>query len=256
MFLTGHDPDYHAFAGSNTLGAQTIIQSAINYASGGTLNSILLITDLRNPNGDQSDPRSGMNAAGYTGMYDVADYGSGTAGVLDLNTVNFSNYSVIVVASDYGGWLRQDELNILNARRVDLGNYLGNGGGLVAFAEGGDRNTGGDPNIYPGTSTDRFGYLPAIVSSQALNQSEIGVTTTAFGNSIGITDTDVNGNASHNIFLNTQGLNIVDKDAAGDILTLAGEYSPKLSQTPEPSSMLLLAFGAVSAIGIRRRKLN
>jgi len=254
VFLTGHDPDYHASAGGNTAGAQHIIQDGINFADGGTFVRALLVTDLRNPGGDQSDSRLGMNAAGYTGLYDIADYGSGTLGVLDLHTVDFSLYSVVVIASDYGGWLRQDELDILNARRTDLGNYLFGGGGLVAFAEGGDRATGGDPSIYPGTSHDRYGYLPAIVSSAALNQSESGVTVTSFGASLGLTAGDVNGNASHNIFTNTAGLNVVDNDAAGDILSLAGDYTPSLSQTPEPSTISLLAIGLIAGIGRLRKK--
>jgi hypothetical protein len=75
--------------------------------------------------------------------------------VLNLNTVNFSNYSGIVVASDYGGWLRQDELNILDARSADIINYLNGGGGLFAMAEGGDRAAGA--GVYTGTTSGRLG---------------------------------------------------------------------------------------------------
>ena len=38
-------------------------------------------------------------------------------GVLDLRTVDFGSYDVVVAASDFGGWLRQSELDILNADR-------------------------------------------------------------------------------------------------------------------------------------------
>jgi hypothetical protein len=218
VFITGHDPDYHAFVGGNTAGAQHILQRAIDYVTFSKRNpKILLVTDLSNPGGDQSDSRLGLTAAGFT--YDVADYGSGTPGVLDLHTVNFSNYDAIVIASDYGGWLHQRELDILNARKVELINYVNLGGGLVALAESGNRNgVGTDPN---GTLTGRFGFLPSVVSEIGDNQSEVGFTTTAAGQALGLTDADVNGNASHNIFANDAGMDVIDRDASGEIVSLA-----------------------------------
>src|ERR1043166_9883141 len=77
VFITGHDPDYHALG---SVGARHIIQRAIAYVTVDIPNPrILLVTDLRNPGGDQVDSRLGMAAAGFT--FDVADYGSGTPGV-------------------------------------------------------------------------------------------------------------------------------------------------------------------------------
>jgi hypothetical protein len=220
VFVTGHDPDYHAVVGGNPTGAQHIIQQAINYVTFGNPSPrVLLVTDLRNPGGDESDSRLGLTAAGYT--YDVADYGSGTPGVLDLHTVNFSNYDVVVVASDYGGWLRQDELDILNARSSDLIAYVNGGGGLVAFAEGGDRATGGNPLIYPGTSSGRYGFLPFLTTATPLNQTEVGYTVTPAGAALGLTDGDINGNASHNIFTATGGMDVIDRDASGEDISLA-----------------------------------
>jgi RHS repeat-associated protein len=214
-FITGHDPDYHAHLGANAPGAQHIIQRAIAYVTYDKANPrILLVMDIRNPGGDQSDPRLGMNSAGFT-AFDVADYGSGTAGVLNLNTVTFTNYDVVVVASDYGGWLRQEELDVLNARSVDLMSFVNGGGGVVAFNESGNRGGG-----YPGTSHNRYGFLPFVVSEIGLHQDETGVTLMPLGVLMGLTNEDVRGNASHSVFRANGGMDVVDVDRNGNILSL------------------------------------
>lgn|GEM_PF-1510363 len=219
VFITGHDPDYHAIAGGNTLGAQHIIQRAVVYVTFDKPNpKILLVTDVRNPGGDQIDSRLGMTAAGFS--FDVADYGSGTSGVLDLHTVNFNNYDAIVVASDSGGWLRQDELDILNARATELIDYVNTGNrGIVGFNESGNRP--GGPGIYTGTTHNRYGFLPFLVSGVGFQQPEVGITLTAAGEAIGLTNTDVNGNAAHSVFTATGGMDIIDVDSSGQILSLA-----------------------------------
>lgn len=250
IFVTGHDPDFHAFVGSNTTGAQHIIQDALAYVTKKpsiNVGSILLVTDLKDPGAGYSDPRLGLTAAGYT--FTVADDGSAGGGVLNLNTVNFSNYNAIVIASDFGGWLRQSELNILDSRTNDLIKYINGGGGLVAFAE-----QGGGPGL---TTSGDFGYLPFLVTQQAKNQSEIGNTVTPFGATLGLTNGDVNGNASHNIFTNTGGMHVVDNDASGAILSLAFYGNISTSGTvPELGGsiglgMLLLGGGL---LGLRRRR--
>ena len=140
VFLTGHDPDFHAVeAGGNTTGARHMIQQAVSYVTGRKTNpTMLLVTDTRDPGGNHIDSRQGMRVSGFT-TFDVADDGTAGNGVLDLRTVDFGRYDVVVVASDFGGWLRQSELDILNARTADIQGYLQNGGGLVAFSEGGRR---------------------------------------------------------------------------------------------------------------------
>ena len=104
------------------------------------------------------------------------------------------------------------------------------------------------------TSTGEFGFLPFIVSSAALNQTEVGNTLTSFGASLGLLTSDINGNASHNIFTSTGGMNVVDYDAAGDILSLAvrAQVTP-VGVVPEPESALLLLSG-LAALAFGRRQ--
>ena len=118
-----------------------------------------MVTDLEDPGGGFSDPRLGMIDAGFT--FDIADHGSGAPGVLDLHAVAFGDYDAVVVASDFGGWLRQRELDILNARSVDLMNYINSGGGVIAFSE-----SGAGPLAL--TTHDRFGFLPFLVPGRRM----------------------------------------------------------------------------------------
>jgi hypothetical protein len=57
VFVTGHDPDFHAVQGSNALGAQHIIEDALTFTRNGNTNPILLIeSNLNNiALGDHSD---------------------------------------------------------------------------------------------------------------------------------------------------------------------------------------------------------
>jgi len=203
IFVTGHDPDFHAHLGGNAAGAQHIIQKSIDYVTFGAASpSVLLVTDL-DVGTCASDSRQGLDDSGFT--YDVADYGSGTPGVLDLNTVDLGDYDVVVIASDFGGCLKQSELDILNDRTNDLIDYVNAGGGVVAFSE---------------VLTGAFGYFP-FVSSTAASQGESGFHVTALGASMGLVDDDVNGNFSHSILTATGGLAAVDHDGAGNAISYA-----------------------------------
>ncbi|HLI57208.1 MAG TPA: hypothetical protein VKY26_09300, partial [Actinomycetota bacterium] len=182
VFLTGHDPDYHAVAGPDQAGAKDLIQKAVSYVTFAAAAPRMLLVTHRTgptPSADYADPALGMEAAGYS--FDIADDGTAGGSVLNLATVNFENYDVIVVASDHGGWLTQGELTILDARAAELVTFVNSGGGIVAFAESGD--LAGSAGL---TTGGQFGFLPYVVSSATLNEPEAGNTVTPFGASIGV----------------------------------------------------------------------
>ncbi|MBV1879563.1 MAG: hypothetical protein KUG79_18115 [Pseudomonadales bacterium] len=131
----------------------------------------------------------------------------------ELNSVNFADYTAIAIASNFGGLLTRAELDELINRKLDIEDFINDGGGLFASAE--CDNCGAD---LLGSNPDLFGYLPVDVTS-------IGVaapfTATAFGTSLGLTNADLN-SPTHNSFGLVGGLDVVDTDAAGNATTLAG----------------------------------
>jgi hypothetical protein len=70
---------------------------------------------------------------------------------------------------------------------------------------------------------------------------------------LGLTAADVNGNASHNVFTQTGGMNVVDKDPLGEDLSLAFRGTISTSGVPEPSSITLLLVGGVMFLGTAYR---
>jgi hypothetical protein len=152
------------------------------------------------------------------------------------------------VASDFGGILTSAELSILNARSADIISFLNAGGGLFAMAEsnGGNGLTGNTP---------KYGFLPFVVSSTQFNQAESGITVTPFGAGLGLSNADVNGNFSHNIFTSTGGMNVVDRDAAGNILSLAVRSQVSAGgAVPEPSTFLLFGTAGLGRCWAMRRR--
>ena len=210
LFVTGHDPDAHAVVGPQAP-AEHLTQVAIGYVTSGKSSPrILLVTDLRNPGGDQADSRIGLANSGFH-SFDVADYGSGTAGVLDLHTVPFPAYDAIVVASDFGGWLRQDELDILISRQSELWSFVNHGGGLVVFDE--------CACAYPRAWTRPYGFLPFLHSAAGwvpwvhLNDA---------GLAIGMLPTDSSQGNAHSEFSSAAGLAVLDQSPwDGRPITLA-----------------------------------
>lgn len=251
IFLTGHDPDFHALVGSgNATGAQNINRIAIGFVTDPAYNAFsaagaskfLVVESSGSPPSGHVNGVGGIVASGYVAGtdFDQVDASGLNAALNLLGTT----YSAIVVDSDFGGMLAQAELDILNGRSADIISFLNAGGGLYAMAE-----SNGGAGLTPNGGW--FGFLPFIVSSTAFNQTESGFTVTAFGASLGLSANDVNGNFSHNIFLSTGGLNVVDEDAAGNILSLAGRGTVTNTGVPEPS-LPALGLAAASLLLARR----
>ena len=253
IFLTGHDPDFHAFVGGNAAGAQNInnaaidfiLDSAFNPFTGNTTMDFLFVESFISPPGGHVNGVNGIVASGYTSGTDFEHHDASTLDA-ELDLLG-TKYAGIVVASDFGGVLTQDELDILNARSADIIAFLNAGGGLYAMAES---------NSQAALTPDggHFGFLPFIVTSAQLNQSEIGYTVTPFGASLGLSNSDINNNASHNIFSGTPlGLSIVDVDALGNTMSLAGRPT-NIPNVPEPNSLALLVGALAGLCGMRRRR--
>ena len=262
IFLTGHDPDFHATGGPDIPGAINLNNIAIDFildpgfnaiAAGGTTKFLFVESNIAIPPGHR-DGELGMIASGYTTGVDYEKHDAATLDA-ELDLLG-SKYAGIVVASDFGGLLTQAELDILNARSTDIISFLNDdSGGIYAMAQG-----NGGAGLTPGGGF--YDFLPFVVSSAAVNQNEAGNTVTSFGASLGLVDDDINGNFSHTIFLDTGGLNIVDIDDQGRILSLAGrgtvDPDTGLNPIPLPAPVAMLASGVLLLGWFRRgrRKLT
>jgi len=260
IFLTGHDPDFHAIAG-NTVGAQHINQDAINFimdptfnafVAGGDQHFLFVECDTCAVPGGHIDGELGIaaSASGFPAGTTFETHGAADGLATELGLLG-TKYSAIVIGSDFGGMLTQDELTILDAHSADIINFLNAGGGLYAMAET-------IPSVGGLASSGFFGFLPFIVSTSPVSEAESGNTLTAFGTSLGLVNLDINGNFSHNVFTSTGGLNIVDSDPGAEILSLAGRGKVSTggvsSSVPEPGTLSLLG-GCLLAFAFLRRRL-
>lgn len=254
LFITGHDADFHAYVGKNKPGARSILRVATSFALNGSTKPILLLQTRTTPLPHHTLSDQGLIAAGI-GPCPTSSPCFVKLNVTQFKTAKFSEFGVIFIPSDFGGTLSQEELDAVNARSDELIDYLNAGGGLVALAESGD----GQSDL----TRDFFGFLPFVVSAPPVGRTETGNKVTAFGASLGLTNDDVNGNFSHNIFVNGQGMQVVDVDPKGNTIsiTFRGQLCPGgpclAEGIPELSPfwilLLIVLFSLLMIREIRRR---
>jgi hypothetical protein len=245
VFLSGHDPDYHATIGSNTMGAVNIVRRSLAFVRNGNDAPILFIqSNTENiALGEHADSELGLIASGYAaGSAPGENYVKVNS--TQFATEDLSKYSALLIPSDHGGSLTGDDLVAINHRTADILEFVHRGGGLVAFAQDGMRVPA---TVEP--QPTNFGFLEGIVSSTGLNQDEAEFMITPFGESLGLTLDDINRNAAHSIFTSFGGLQVVSLDAEGRVITVAGQL------VPEPLSawyMLIVLF----TFGGRHRRVS
>lgn len=213
IFLTGHDPDFHA---QDDAGARRLLSKAVTYVRhGSNLPMLWVESRIAVPGGH----RVGKNGLVAIGLAEGSGFVHMNAAQLNAQTAAWwqtlnTRYSAIGVASDFGALLTQAELDVLNAHKADIATFVNSGGGLLALAEG-----GGGAGL---TTHSRFKFLPIEVSSTG--NASPPYTVSSYGQSeFGLLDTDVN-SPSHSHFNNDFGLNVVTRSApTGQIMTLAGK---------------------------------
>lgn len=244
IFLTGHDPDFHAQDVAGPGGQDNLLRAGIEFVTGGSpLGTKFLWVESRiSPPGGHRIGELGIRDIGYLLGTDY-DRVNGA----EFASVNLSDYTAIAIASSFGGLLTRAELDALIGRKTDLKNFINDGGGLFASAE-----------CYPCgasllgglTAPSLFGFLPIPVTSIGASGS---FTVTAYGNTtFGLVNADMNF-PTHNSFGLIGGLNVVDRDSAQNATTLAGIVrvsDDELVPIPEPGTLSLIGVGL---LGVARR---
>ena len=246
VFVTGHDPDFHA---QGSAGAKVLLNTALNYVTGGSYNGgiqkFLWVESSISPPPGHLVGENGLTAIGL-----IKGVNFDTANAAQFAGINLASYSAIAVASDFGGLLTSAEIGALDTRASDIATFVNAGGGLFASSECGASSANCQADLV--SPTDHlFGFVPLSVSSVS---TAAPYTVTAFGASFGLTNADIN-DPTHNSFAPVAGLNAVDTDANGVPTTLAGTVtigSGGFTPVPEPSSAGLLGLSVIGLAALTR----
>ena len=130
IFLTGHDPDFHA---QLEAGAKNLLRIGVEFAAGGAVTSTNKLLWV-----ESSISVPGGHLRGWHGLVDI-----GLVNGTDFDVVtgaqfaaaDLSQYAAIGVASSFGGTLSAAELDALVLRNADIKAFINGGKGLFASAE-------------------------------------------------------------------------------------------------------------------------
>ncbi len=145
-------------------------------------------------------------------------YGYDMVSLTGPHAVDFNDYDVVVVGSNYGGWLTQDEVDGLVARSDDLIAFINSGPrkGLLALCETGHLDEMGDDHSRDIADPFAFVPVPEVVHIDH-SQYELNYVILPDGEfKIGLVAEDVNGNYSHCKFLEPETWYVADV-AEGDV---------------------------------------
>lgn len=217
IFLTGHDPDFHA---QDEAGARRLLIAGVNFVRHGSTKPLLWVESrISVPSGHRVG-KNGLIAIGLIeGTHFVHLNGAQLAALSQTQWDTLADtYSAIGVASDFGGILTQAELDQLIAHKDDITDFVNGGGGVMALSECG---TGVAPCL---TSSGAFSFLPITIASTG-NASPPYLVTPYGAATFGLTAADVN-SPSHSHFDDDFGLNVVTfSQPTSQIMTLAGEVT-------------------------------